>query len=75
MRTALVVLIVLAAVDLLACGLLLAVVWIAHRRIRMAAAAAGQPIPSAAGQFAFLGILGVLGGALLYGCLWLLLRG
>jgi uncharacterized membrane protein len=73
-RVALVILLVCAAADLVACVVLLAFVWVEHRRMRREAAAAGEPIPSAAGQlgclfaFAMLGLVGV------YGIAWLLLR-
>jgi hypothetical protein len=69
MRTALVVLLVFAAIDLIGCGLLLAVVWAEHRRLRRAARAAGEAIPPPAtgqfvllGSFAALGIVGVYAG-------------
>ena len=73
MRTALVVLLVFAAADLIGCGLLLVVVWAEHRRQRRIARAAGQPLPSAAGQLALLAGLVVGGLALLYASLWYLL--
>src|SRR5207237_821697 len=76
MQTAVVVLLALAVIDLLACGLLLALVWVVHHRQRRAAMAAGEPVPpSAAGQFAILGVLGLLGIIGLYGAAWLLLAG
>jgi len=74
MRTAVVVLLMLAAIDLAVCGLLLAIVWAEYRRLRRAARLAGEPVPPpATGQFVFLGLLGLVGCALLYGGLWLLL--
>jgi hypothetical protein len=76
MRTAVLILLVCSAADLVACGLLLAVVWAEHRRQRRAALAAGHPPPpSAAGQFLFLGAVGAAGFVALYGTAWLLLRG
>jgi hypothetical protein len=74
MRTALVVLLVCAATDLILCGALLALVWAEHRRQRRRAAEAGAPLPSAAGQFGCLVALGVVGFVVLYGTAWLLLR-
>jgi hypothetical protein len=73
MRTALVVLLVCAATDLILCGALLAFVWAEHRRQRRRAAEAGQPLPSAAGQFGCLIAFGVVGFVVLYGTAWLLL--
>jgi uncharacterized membrane protein len=74
MRTALVVLLVFAAVDLAGCGLLLAVVWAEHRRQRWAARDAGQPVPPpATGQFLLLGALALLGVVGVYAVLALLL--
>lgn len=58
MQTALLVLIVCAAADLVACILLFAFVWVEHRRVRSEAAAAGETVPSAARQL----------GCLLAGC-------
>jgi len=65
-RAALVILIAFAVADLVAFAVLLAFVWAEHRRVRREAAAAGEPIPSAAGQ---LGCLAAVCGALLIG-LW-----
>jgi uncharacterized membrane protein len=74
MRTALVVLLVFAAVDLIGCGLLLAVVWVEHRRQRRAARDAGQPVPPpATGQFLLLGLLALLGVVGVYATLAFLL--
>ena len=74
MRTALVVLIVCAAIDLLAVTLLLALVWLTHRQMRREAAAQGEAIPSAAGQFGCLIALAVAGIVVLYGAAWLLFQ-
>ena len=74
MRTALAVLLVFAAIDLVGCGLLLAVVWAEHRRQRRAARAAGEPVPPpATGQFVLLGALAALGVGGVYAGLALLL--
>jgi hypothetical protein len=51
METVLFVLIALAAADLFTSVLLLAVVWIEYRRVRREAAASGEKLPSATGQF------------------------
>jgi hypothetical protein len=72
-RTVLFVLLVCAAADLLACAVLVAVVWAEYRRVRREAAAAGTPVPSAAGSFGCLLLFGLLGIGLLYGSAWLLL--
>jgi len=74
MRTALVILLLCAALDLLSCAGLLAVAWVEHRRVRREAAAAGEQLPSAAGQFGCLIALGLAGFVILYGAAWLLLR-
>ena len=74
MKTALVVLLVCAALDSAACAILLVVVWVEHRRQRQRAATAGEPLPSAAGQFGFLIALGVVGFVVLYGAAWIVLR-
>jgi hypothetical protein len=74
MQTALVVLLVCAAIDLVLCSIVLAVVWFAHNRQRKLAAQAGDPIPSAAGQFGCLIALGVIGFVALYWTAWLLLQ-
>lgn len=65
MRTAVAVLVGLAACDLMAVGLLAAVVWSETRRT-------GRPAKGTAAFLAFLGLLGVF---LLYGTVWLLLSG
>jgi uncharacterized membrane protein len=75
MQTALVVLLICAAIDLILCAILLAVVWVEHRRQQKRAAAAGEPVKSAAGQFGCLIAFGVVGFVVLYGTAWLLLRG
>jgi hypothetical protein len=72
--TAALVLVVCAAIDLCAVGGLLAVVWLLHRRMRREAAAKGEIVPSAAGQFGCLLAFGVIGFALLYGIAYLLLK-
>lgn len=74
MQSALLILLVCAALDLIACGLLLAVVWVEHRRVRKEAAMVGESVPSAAGQFGCLIAFGLIGLAGLYGTGWLLLR-
>lgn len=61
------ILLVLAAADLIACGILLAIVWAEHRRMRNVARANDEPVPRpATGQFLFLGLAVALGIALLY---------
>jgi hypothetical protein len=76
MRTALVVLLLFAAADLIGCGLLLVVVWAEHRRQRQAARNTGQPVPPpATGQFLLLGALALLGVIGLYGAAAFLLDG
>lgn len=72
-RAALFILIVCVTVDLLACAVLLAFVWVEHRRIRSEAATTGEVVPSAAGQFGCLIAFGLVGFVLLYGVAWLLL--
>jgi hypothetical protein len=74
MRVALLVLVGCAAVDLLMCGVLLAFVWVEHRRVRREAALAGQPISSAAGPFGCLAVSGLLGLVVLSGAGWFLLN-
>jgi hypothetical protein len=73
METALVILMALAAADLFTTVILLVVVAIEYRRVRREAQAAGQPIPSAAGQLGCLFALALLGLVVLYGTAWLLL--
>ncbi len=65
MKTLLLVMLVMGAADLLLCGTLLAVVMVQYRRVRHTAAAHGQVLPAATGQFAFLGGMAVAGLALL----------
>jgi hypothetical protein len=74
MEIALLILLICAALDIIACGLLLAVVWVEHRRVRKEAAAVGEVLPSAAGQFGCLIALGLGGLVVLYGTGWWLLR-
>ena len=75
MRVALFILIVCVAVDLVACAVLLAFVWVEHRRVRRESALAGEVVPSAAGQFGCLIAFGLFGFVLLYCAAWLLLTG
>ena len=65
MSAAVLVLIVCAALDLIALGSVLAVVWVLHRRMRREAAARGEVIPSATGQFGCLAVVGLVGFVLL----------
>lgn len=74
MRTALVILLVCAAVDLILCSLLLAVVWVEHRRQQKRATETGEPVKSAAGQLGCLIAFVIAGLVALYGTAWLLLR-
>jgi len=74
MRVALILVIVCGVFDLVVCAVLLALVWIEHRRVRRAATATGELIPAATGQFGCLIAVGLLGFVLLYGAAWLLLR-
>jgi uncharacterized membrane protein len=74
MQIALLILLLCAALDLIACGLLLAVVWVEHRRVRKEAALVGEIVPSAAGQFGCLIAFGLVGLIAIYGVGWLLLR-
>jgi hypothetical protein len=74
MQTALLILLVCAALDLIACGLLLAIAWTAYRRMRIEAAAVGEAMPSAAGQFGCLIGFALAGLVAIYGAAWLLLR-
>jgi hypothetical protein len=67
------VLVVCAALDLCAIGSVLAVVWVLHRQMRREAAANGEEMPSAAGQFGCLAAVGVAGFVLLYGIAWLVI--
>jgi hypothetical protein len=73
--TAVLVLIVCAAIDLAALGALFAVVWVLYRRMRKGAAAQGEALPSAAGQFGCFFAAGLIGFGFLYGIAYLLLRG
>jgi hypothetical protein len=74
MQSALLILLVCAAADLIACGLLLAVVWVEHRRVRREAATLGESVPSAVGQFGCLFAFGLIGLVVIYGAVWLLLH-
>lgn len=74
MFIALLVALVCAAIDLLACLGLLAVVWLEHRRVRKEAAASGQPIASAAATFGCLVTGALLGFGLVTGTAWFLLK-
>ena len=71
---ALIILLACAAVDLIFCLLLFLIVWIEHRRQRKTAAASGESIASARGQFGFLIACGMIGLVIVYGTGWLLLR-
>jgi hypothetical protein len=51
MRTAGLILLVLAAADLVMLMLLLGTVWVAHRTVRREAARQGEAVPSAARDF------------------------
>jgi hypothetical protein len=72
METALFILMALAAADLFTTLILLVVVAFEYRRLRREARAAGQPIPSAAGQLGCLFAFALLGLVVLYGTAWLL---
>ena len=74
MQTTLLILLLCAAVDIIACGLLLAVVWVAHRRLIKEAATTGEQLPSVAGQFGCLIAFGLIGLVVIYGAVWLLLQ-
>lgn len=68
MKTLALVLLVLAALDVVMLALLLATVWFAHRAVRREAAAHGEHVPSAARDFRYLfaillAALGLLSGA------------
>lgn len=63
MRTAGLILLVLAALDLVMLMLLLGTVWVAHRAVRQKAAAEGEHVPSAGQDFRCL--FGILTGALI----------
>ena len=72
MEIALFILMALAAADLFTTVILLAVVSLEYRRLRKEARAAGEPMPSAAGQLGCLFALALLGLAVLYGTAWFL---
>jgi hypothetical protein len=71
--TAVLVLVACAALDLGAAGAVLAVAWITHRRMRREAAANGEVLPSAAGQFGCLAAAGLVGFVVLCGIAWLVI--
>jgi hypothetical protein len=73
-RTALVILLICAVIDLAFCTILLAFVWVEHRRQRQHADAAGLPPSDARGEIGCLVVLAVLGFVGLYGAAWYLLR-
>ncbi len=75
MRVALFIVIVSGTVDLVACAVVLAFVWVEHRKVRREAATTGEVVPSATGQFGCLIAMGLVGFVLLYGATWLLLCG
>lgn len=66
MRIAFLVLLALAAADVLVCLGLLAVVAAQYRRVRKKAAAKGHALPSVRGEFAFIGLSLLAGLAALY---------
>jgi hypothetical protein len=72
MEIALMILMALAAADLFTTIILLAVVSLEYRRLRKAARAAGEPMPSAAGQLGCLFAFAVLGLVVIYVTAWLL---
>ncbi|MCS6863938.1 MAG: hypothetical protein RMJ56_02540 [Gemmataceae bacterium] len=72
MKTAGLILLLLAALDLLMLALLLGTVWIAHRAVRQKAAEEGEFVPSASQDFRLLfGLL--VTGLIILGLLSLLL--
>jgi hypothetical protein len=73
MDIALVVLMTLAAADLLGGMVLRAVVWLEHRRVRREAAAAGEVVPPAHRQLGCLFAACLLGAVGLYLSVWLLI--
>jgi hypothetical protein len=73
-RTALVVLLICAVLDLAFCTILLAFVWVEHRRQRRHADAAGHPPSDARGELGCLIGFAALGFVALYGAAWYLLR-
>ncbi len=66
MNIALLVMLVFATLDLFLFFILLLFVGTQYRSLRRIAAVNGQPLPSVAGQFAFLGILLTVGLVMLY---------
>jgi hypothetical protein len=75
LQTALIILLCCAVIDLAFCSILLAFVWVEHRRQRQHAAATGQPPSDARGELGCLIVLAALGFVGLYGAAWYLLRG
>lgn len=61
MTTALAILAALAAVDVVIFAITLALVGHQYHRMRRIAAAEGAPLPSATGQFLFIGLMLALG--------------
>lgn len=74
MKTALVILLICAAVDLILCALLLGVVWVEYRRQKSRAAETGEPLQNAKGEFGCLIAFTVVGFVVLYGAAWYLFR-
>jgi len=75
LQTALIILLCCAVVDLAFCSILLAFLWVEHRRQRRHASAAGLPPSDAKGELGCLIVLAALGFVGLYGAAWYLLRG
>jgi len=73
MQTVLIILMLLAAADLLTSVLLLSVVWIEHRRVVHEAALAGEVVPSANRQIGCVLAFCLAGVVVLSVCAWLLL--
>lgn len=74
MRTALVILLICAAIDLILCAILLGFVAIEYRRQKQRAADAGEPLQNARGEFGCLIAFTALGFVALYGAARFLLR-
>lgn len=74
MKTALLIVAILAAVDLVIFGVTLAAIGYQYHRLRRQAAVTGDVLPPATGQFIFVGILVAIGVvaliASLFGLLW-----
>ena len=75
LQTALIILLCCAVIDLAFCSILLAFVWVEHRRQRQHAAATGQPPSDARGELGCHIVLAALGFIGLDGAAWYLLRG